>query len=136
MTDYRPDDPRLPPRRPVDGVTFCGLLRAMDVKVWYRRHSQAHTNSPASWRPGAEFPFVIEVDMWTLDRDDPRKRIAVTVTWPSQHGPDQPVMWHDAVRCALLRALCHEVDEGLIVHGVRKFDPHLLPEARFTRGGA
>lgn len=122
-TDFMADDPRLPERRPVEGVTACGLLLAMQFRFWYRQNAPALTNSPVPWDPEGPHPFVVEIDMIVPDRDDPDRWIPVTITHPCSHGPGSPE-FAEAIRAATQRALCHEGDEGLLINGVRTWDPH------------
>lgn len=124
-TDLRPDDTSLPARHKVEGVTVCGLLSALRCELWYRRQSLALTNSPAPWDPALVHLYVLEVDFVTLDRDDPDLWIWVTISWPTRHEPGSAGFFDD-IRRLLLRAVAHEVDEGLLVAGDRRYDPHAL----------
>jgi hypothetical protein len=126
LTSFLPCDPRLPPREPVEGLSFCGLLAAMGARLYLRRDSPALTNSLAPWGLTEVHPFVVEVDFQTPDRDKPVAEdawISVTITHPAAGPPGSPEFLA-AVRACLRRAMAHEVDESLLVEGRRVFDPH------------
>lgn len=61
------------------------------------------------------------------DRDDPSSVISVTTRMriPTEASDDD---FTDAVRTVIENALRHEVDEFLVINGMKNRDPHSPPE--------
>lgn len=113
-----PSDPRRGPRIAVTDLQVCGLLKALQLELYYRKDTTAPTNSAASWKPEDVHPFVVEVDFTVPDRDDPTKAVPLTMTFPTTHQPGS-TDFIQAIREAIHRVLCHEADESLLVRGER-----------------
>lgn len=123
-----PDDESLPPREPLEGWAFTGLLAQLEPRLYYRCRSPAvRRSSDATWGQCETHPWVVEVDYSTWSRDSelgaPRD-VHVTLTWPSDVDPRTKPGWEAVVR-VLERMVLHEMREGVWRGDDRILDPHV-----------
>lgn len=97
------------------GLTFA----FMNADFGYRDHEESDPPNPY-WRPNT-----IRVALWVTDRDSSlgmRTRLHHMVNVESPLETREQVL--ALARKAIHEVLLHEVDESILVAGVRVFDPH------------
>ena len=110
---HRPGYPESPVYMPgqVELKPFCFDVKRIYFDKGVFRHQHAYD---------AHYGRIIRLDVMIRDRNDPfGAPLPLTFAHPHTFATD-----HEAARDLLLRALRHEVDECLLVNGVRVNDPH------------
>lgn len=143
ILDLGEESAELPELLPLARASASGLLAMAGATFWCRPESRAVANSPVPWDPHAVHPWVVELHVRVLNRDDPFEIQGVAFTWPCSLDPRETTPEGDAaIEAVVQRAMSHEGHESVLIDGSRPLDPHLRGEdwtwcrgARFAIGG-